>query len=261
MIDQWLVLPAAGIILTLVICFGGAASILSWLSFNETCRDRLQAIRDVTPSFFGSVVPILAILIGFLSDNVWESNRKAADLVREEAAELTSLYGLVAVSDLPYVEISRGIRAYVSAVVEREWPAMTKGEAAGEAEIAQDNLIRIATMGCSGAGVGGKCDNPLADIAMRLRETRSNRLKLSTDNTETIKWASVIGLALIAQISVASVHLERRGPQLAALAIFTSAMIILLSLIALHELPFAPPLVVKPTPLSNLLTIIPEGAS
>lgn len=261
MIDQWLVLPAAEIILILVVCFGVTASFLCWLSFNETHQDRLHAIRGVTPSFFGSVVPILAILIGFLSDNVWQSNRRAADLVREEAAELTSLYGLVAVSDLPYIEISRGIRAYVSAVVEKEWPAMTKGEAAAEAEIAQDNLIRIASIGCSGAGIGGKCDTSLASIAMKLRETRSNRLKLSTDNTETIKWASVICLALIAQISIASVHLERRGPQIVALTIFTSAMIVLLSLIALHELPFAPPFVVKPTPLSDLLNIIPESAS
>jgi heme A synthase len=96
---------------------------------------------------------------------------------------------------------------------------------------------------------------------MKLRETRSNRLKLSTDNTETIKWTSVMMIALIAQISVASVHLERRGPQIAALSIFTSAIIVLFSLIALHELPFAPPLVVKPTPLSDLLDIVPESAS
>ena len=49
---------------------------------------------------------------------------------------MTSIYGLVAVSDLPYVEINRGIRNYVSAVVEKEWPAMSKGEAAADAEIA-----------------------------------------------------------------------------------------------------------------------------
>lgn len=261
MFEKLLVLPMGEIILVITGFFGLTAVLLSWLSFNEKYGDRIQTFRGVTPSFFGSVIPILGILIGFLSNNVWESNRKAADLVREEAAELTSLYGLVAVSDLPYVEISRAIRTYASAVIDREWPAMTRGEAAAEAEIAQDNLIRIASTGCSSAAIKGKCDGPLAEISMKLRETRSNRLKLSTDNTETIKWASVLFLTLIAQISVASVHLERRGPQIAALAIFTSAAIVILSLIALHELPFAPPLVVKPTPLSDLLNIIPESAT
>jgi hypothetical protein len=259
MIDKWLILPAAEIIFVLAVFFGFTASLLYWLSFSEKCRDRIQPIRGVTPSFFGSVIPILGILIGFLSNDVWDNNRKAADIVREEAAELTSLYGLVAVSDLPYDDISRAIRAYASAVVDREWPAMTRGEAAAEAEIAQDNLIRIASKDCSSSGIKGKCDTPLAEISMKLRETRSNRLKLSTDNTETIKWSSVLFLALIAQISVASVHLERRGPQIAAMTIFTSAVIVLLSLIALHELPFAPPLFVKPTPLSDLLKIIPES--
>jgi len=261
MIDKWLTLSAAEIMLILAVSFGVAASLLNWLSFNENLRRRIQSIRGLTPSFFGSIVPILGILIGFLSNDVWESNRKAAEIVREEAAELTSLYGLVAVSDLPYVEISRGIRAYVSAVVEKEWPAMTRGEAAAEAEIAQDNLIRIAMSGCAAEGGKGKCDQALATIAMKLRETRSNRLKLSSDNTETIKWTSVLFLALIAQISVAAVHLEKKGPQLAALTIFTAAVVVVLGLIALHELPFAPPLVVKPTPLADLLNIIPDNAS
>lgn len=260
MFERWLTLPVVEIILSIILVFGITASVLCWLSFNATCRDRTHAFRGVTPSFFGSVVPILGILIGFLSSDVWDKNRNAADLVREEAAELTSMYGLVAVSDLPYVDISRAIRAYVSAVVDREWPAMTRGEAAAEAEIAQDNLIRIAATGCSMAGKNGKCDSPLAEISMKLRETRSNRLKLSTDNTETIKWASVLFLALIAQISVAAVHLDKKVPQIVALTIFSSAVIVILSLIALHELPFAPPLVVKPTPLANLLTIIPETA-
>lgn len=113
MIDKWLMLPAAEIIVIVALCFGVTASLLCWLSFNDACRARIEPFRGVTPSFFGSIVPILGILIGFLSSDVWESNKKAADLVREEAAELTSLYGLVAVSDLPYVEISRGIRLYL----------------------------------------------------------------------------------------------------------------------------------------------------
>ena len=259
MFDKWLTLPAGELILSITVLLGLTAFLLCWLSFNSICRDRVHAFRGVTPSFFGSVVPILGILIGFLSNDVWDKNRNAADLVREEAAELTSMYGLVAVSDLPYVDISRAIRAYVSAVVDREWPAMTRGEAAAEAEIAQDNLIRIASTDCSVAGRHGKCDSPLAEISMKLRETRSNRLKLSTDNTETIKWASVLFLALIAQISVASVHLEKKGSQIVAQAIFSSAVIVVLSLIALHELPFAPPLFVKPTPLSDLLKIIPDS--
>lgn len=261
MFEKWLMLPVGEVILFTAVFFGSTASLLNFLSFNRKYRDLVLRFSGVTPSFFGSIIPILGILIGFLSNDVWDSNKKASDIVREEAAELTSLYGLVAVSELPYVEISRAIRVYVSAVVDTEWPAMKRGEAAAEAEIAQDNLIRIASTGCSSVDGNGKCGSALAEISMKLRETRSNRLKLSTDNTETIKWASVFFLALIAQISVASVHLEKRGPQIAAQTIFTLAIIVLFSLIALHELPFAPPLVVQPTPLSDLLNIIPESAS
>ncbi len=260
-IEKWLMLPATELILVISLLFGATATLLCLLSFSRITRNHIQVFRGISASFNGSIVPILAILIGFLSSDVWESNKKAADLVREEAAELTSIYGLVAVSDLPYIEISWGIRNYVSAVVDKEWPAMTRGEAAAEAEIAQDHLIRIASNGCSTRQTGDRCNKALADIAMKLRETRSDRLKLSSDNTETIKWASVVFLALIAQVSIAILHIERIGPQIATLTIFSSAIVIVLGLIALHELPFAPPLVVKPTPLADLLYIMPDGAS
>lgn len=261
MIEKWLMLPVAQIVLILAMFFSLTASMLCWISYYPKFRDRIYAFRGVSAAFYGSIVPILGILIGFLSSDVWESNKKAAEIVREEAAELTSIYGLVAVADLPYVEISRGIRNYVSAVVENEWPAMSRGEAAADAEIAQDNLIKIASNVCARQKIEGECNHTFSDIALKVRETRSNRLKLSTDNTETIKWASVLFLALIAQISIASVHLANIRPQIASLAIFTSAIVVVLSLIALHELPFAPPIVVSSAPLADLLKVIPENGS
>lgn len=258
-IENWLTLPAAQIILWIAAIFGFTASLLCWLSFHSRSRSLIYTFSGVSAAFYSSIVPVLGILIGFLSSNVWDSNKKAADLIREEASELISIYGFVAVSDLPYVDISRSIRAYVSAVVEKEWPSMAHGEAAPEAEIAQDSLLGIVANTCTSKPIGGKCDHALFDIAMKVRETRANRLKLSADNTETIKWASVLFLAFIAQISIAAVHLEKRRPQMASLAIFTSAIIVVLSLIALHELPFAPPLIVKPTPIAELLGVIPES--
>ena len=261
MTEKWLMLPVAEIVLILAIFFSFTASMLCWISYYPKFRDRIYTFRGVSAAFYGSIVPILGILIGFLSSDVWESNKKAAEIVREEAAELTSIYGLVVVADLPYVEISRGIRNYVSAVVEKEWPAMAKGEAAADAEIAQDNLIRIASSACAPKEIDGECNLALRDIVLKVRDTRSNRLKLSSDNTETIKWASVLFLALIGQISIASVHLENIRPQIASLTIFTSAIVVVLSLIALHELPFAPPIVVSSAPLADLLKVIPENGS
>lgn len=258
-VENWLTLPATQITLWLAVFFGIMASFLCTLSFNRQTRKFIYSFNGISSGFYSSILPILGIMIGFLSSNVWDSNKKASDLVRQEAAELTTIYGFVAVSGLPYKEINRGIRDYVSAVVEKEWPSMSHGKAAPEAEVAQDNLLRITSDICSSNKSAGACDHALFDIAMKVRETRANRLKLSSDNTETIKWASVLSLAIIAQISIAAVHLEKQRSQMASLAIFTSAIIVVLSLIALHELPFAPPLIINPDPIVELLGVIPES--
>jgi len=84
---------------------------------------------------------IFGILVGFLANDVWDRSRRAAAAVRSEAANLTSLYDLLYTSGLPALPIDRTIRTYVSTVVEKEWPAMARGEAAPEAESAQDQML------------------------------------------------------------------------------------------------------------------------
>jgi hypothetical protein len=43
----------------------------------------------------------------------------------------------------PHVAIDRAIGAYAGAVVNKEWRRMENGEAASEAEAAQDSLLQI----------------------------------------------------------------------------------------------------------------------
>jgi hypothetical protein len=61
--------------------------------------------------------------------------------VRGEAANLISLHALAAALGTPHVAIDRAIRVYATAVINREWPSMENGEAAPEAEAAQDALL------------------------------------------------------------------------------------------------------------------------
>lgn len=55
--------------------------------------------------------------------------------------------------------------------------------------------------------------------------------------TETVRWISVLLLALLSQIAVAAVHLEKPRAQALALVITTATIVVALGLIAMTEAP------------------------
>jgi hypothetical protein len=258
MIDTWLSLPLPALILSLVCFYGASGLLLTYLSFGRATGHWVQSFRGIVAPYFNGIVVIFAILVGFLANDVWDRNRRAAASVRSEAGSLVSLHDLVAASGLPKLDIDRGIRAYVSAVAEKEWPSMVQGEAAPDAEIAQDNLLESVANLEAEPSSSAAFERVMLDTAMKIREARAERLALSSDYSENFKWAGVLLLALIAQVSIAAVHLEKPRPQIAALFIFTSGVVVLLGLIAAHELPFGPPLSISPEPLVKLLRIIKD---
>lgn len=259
MIDTWLSLPIIELVSILMALYVFIATALVWISYGSLTRNYIRSFMGITASFSSSVIPLLGFMIGFLASNVWDSNRKATEVVRIEAASLTSLYGIVAISDLPYEEISSAIRYYVSVVVQKEWEMMQYGEAAPEAEIAQDRLLQIATSLQSSKESGSSLNRLLLDFALKISDARAQRLKMSAHSSENLKWISVLFLTFVGQVSIAAVHLDRPRPQMGALTIFTSAVVVVIALIATYDLPFTPPLTVSPAPIARVLSIVPDG--
>lgn len=254
MVDAWLSLPLPALILALIGCFATSALLLIGVSFGPVIGPWVQSFRGVVGPFFGAIVLIFGILVGFLATDVWDRSRRAAATVRAEGAYLVSLHDLVAANGLSGDEIDDAIRAYVIAVVSKEWQSMEDGNASAEAETAQDQLLKTIAQSEWRSGEFGRL---LLDTAMKVREARAERLALSSDYSESAKWMCVLLMALMAQISLAAVHLDAIRPQIAALFIYTTSVLIVLNLIAIHEAPFQPPLAVSPAPLAALLDIIP----
>src|SRR5262249_5601272 len=98
----------------------------------------------------------------------------------------------------------------------------------------------------------------MLEMVLKIRSAHEDRLELSNDRTAATKWAAVLLLALITQLAIAVVHLDRPRPQPAALAIFTLATVFLLGLLAIHEAPFEPPLFIPPGPILDVLRQVPS---
>jgi len=246
------------LILILVAFYSVSALILVRLSFGAMPGPWVRSFRGVVAPYFGAIVAILSILTGFLANDVWDRNRRAAATVRGEGASLISLHALAAALGTPHVAIDRAILAYAIAVIDMEWPRMQNGESSPEAEAAQDALLQSVAQSDIAPG-NAALNRLLLETAVKIREARGERLALSSDFSEGFKWPSVLLMAVMAQISLAAVHLDEARAQIAAMVIFTVSIILVIGLIAAHEGPFQPPLGIKPAPIAKLLDLVPDN--
>ncbi|WOJ89202.1 hypothetical protein RZS28_15540 [Methylocapsa polymorpha] len=260
MIDAWLSLPLPLMFLTVAGFYSATAVFLFCLCFGSPTRKWMLSFNGAVAELFSAIMVIFGILIGFVASDVWDRDRRASVAVETESANLTMLNALAAASGLPADGIRHAIRAYVSAVTEKEWPSMADdGVGAAAAEEALGALLRIvAATQHDAKDANARFDNLLLDTALKVQSARADRIVLSAGSSEAVKWACVLILALTGQISIAMLHLDQRRPHLAAMVIFTSSVVLIIALIAANEGPFQPPIYVSSDPIARVLKLIPK---
>lgn len=251
----WMTQSTELMALIMAVAMATLALFLAWLSFASPLAPALQHWRGVVPPFVGVPATLFGLLMTFLSQDVWDANRRAyADLALERE-QISTLIALTGNHGIDSAGMPGAIRGYVEAVVGLEWKTMEKGEESPEAEAALNALTRAA----SSAKIEPAFQRALIDTVMKLRSAREQRLAIAEAYPDDRKWAAVIVIALITQLSLAAVHLERARPQLLAQAIFAAAAIVAMSLVASVEEPYAPPKAVSAEPLAQLLDKISDN--
>ena len=250
----WLGLPLVAIFGSLFAFYVATAVLLAWLSFRSRLSARILSFKGLVAPFFVSTATIFSLLVGFLSNDIWQRNKEASLVVLNESDTLVALYSLAAASGSDSRSLRTAIRGYVSAVVDDEWPRLALQERSAQADAALVVLIREVAQPAS---KDATIERTMLDMVLRIRAAHEQRVVLSNDRSMVTKWGAVILLALITQIAIAAVHLEKPRPQLAALLIFTLAAVSILGLLAAHEAPFEPPIFVPPGPIADVLHQVP----
>lgn len=251
----WLAWPVVAVFASLFAVYMIAAALMVWLSFRSRLAPCVQSFRGVVPPFFGSTAIIFGVLIAFLSNDIWDRNKQAERVVFTESDTLIALYSLSAASAGNSAGLRAAIRTYASAVVEEEWPQLAEEERSPRTDAALNALLREVAK--PGGGIDASVQRTMLDMVLRVRAAHEDRIALSNDRTVVTKWAAVLLLAFLTQVSIAVVHLEKPRPQVAALLIFTVAAVLLLGLLAIHEAPFEPPVFVPPGPILEVLRQVP----
>ncbi|HTQ82802.1 MAG TPA: hypothetical protein VMI47_05985 [Pseudolabrys sp.] len=250
MISAWLDLPWAGIFAVLIALYGVTGVLIVWAAFGRPFGARVRQLEGLVGPYFGAIGILLALLTGFLAGDIADRNRQAMRAVETEAGELRNVY--IAASDM------RAIRAawtgYLKAAIADDWPAMAQGEGAPSADGAYDELLREASDPKIATEAGAAVHAALLNATVRVGTARSERLALSSyDVTSSLKWAIVLALGVLTQLAIGLVHLQRRPAHIAAIAVFSVAVVITLGLLALQEHPFAGEIHIGLDPLQQLL--------
>lgn len=254
MIEIWLGMNNFAMAAIAFVLFFGHAAALHWVSFRAPFAAFVRSHSGIVAPFFTSVAVLFSLLLGFLANDVWERNRHGHRAVATEHEALTTLQALGRLTGA-HAALDEATRAYAKAAAEREWPAMERQKAAPEAASALDDLLAAA----ASAGASPAIERAMIDAVQRIRAARGERLLLSLQGPEELRWATVVLLALITQICIAAVHLDKPRPQAAALVLSAVAIWVAISLVAAYEYPFDPPLNVPSTALADVAKAPPAA--
>lgn len=256
MIRAWLDLPAPQIFLVLIALYFGVSAVLIIATALPPLARPIRSLKGVVAPFFTSVAILFALLTGFLGSDIGDRNRLANRAVQMEAAELRNVHTLsvASVSDMQAIRIA--LKAYAASVVTDEWPAMSHGESSPKTNAAFDQLLREVSDPRIGRDSGEAVQSALLTAAIRVGSARNDRIALSSDATNTLKWLSVLLLGVITQVAIALVHIDQSARALAAaLATFSVAAVVALGFIALQEYPFEGAFGVSREPIAKLTSL------
>jgi hypothetical protein len=259
MTRAWLELPTIGIFLTLALLYYGAALALVSLIFHSPLRGRIQKLNGIVAPFFSSVAILFALLTGFLANDVGDRNRHAVRAVQTEAGEIRNVYALSVASVSDMTDIRTAMKVYVKSVLGDEWPAMQARRFSPRTDAAFDDLLREVSDPSITRDASAPVHVALLGAAIRAGTARNERLSLAADQTNDLKWLSVLLLGLITQLALSLVHMDRPRAMLTALTVFGTGAVVALGIIALQEQPYEGAFRVSPAPLENLLTLSVDG--
>jgi heme A synthase len=242
----------------LALLYAATGAAIAWFALSRTTGKTLSRFDGVVAPFFGAVGVLFSLLTGFLAGDIADRNRQAVRAVQTEAGELRNIHMLSIASVSDMRNIRAALADYANKLVRDEWPAMSEDRAAPSATAAYDELLRQVSDPKIAQVAGAAVPTALLNAAVRAGTARSDRLALAADRTNDIKWALVLILGVMTQLSIALVHLQKRNPQIAALTVFSIAAVIALGLLALQERPFAGDVYVPPGPLLEVAKLPAE---
>jgi hypothetical protein len=164
----------------------------------------------VVPSFLSITAFIFGVTVSTLAGFSFEKHEAAiSNLITESSSIETIINVSTALPLQERAQISSGVKDYLNAVIEKEWPAMSKQETANrEASLPEFiTLSKIINQIAYKPNQRISIENQLEESLATIRHNRKVRQSLAYDGNGIKKWISIPVSSILLLISVGIVHL------------------------------------------------------
>jgi hypothetical protein len=221
--------------------------------------ERAEGLSAVSPGMLPPMGILFALIVGFLAVGVWGNVDRAEESVDNEASALRSVVLLS--DDIPPELRGRMrvlVRRQIRAAVDDEWPAMEEGRASlsGIPVALSDALDLAVGFAPEDEGDAVAQREIVASIQDAL-DARRQRIIVSASSIDTVKWLGLIGLALLALVTIAVVHSGNPTSARFAMAVFALAVAVVITMLVAQDQPFSGQLGLDPDVLEQVL---PRGS-
>jgi hypothetical protein len=211
-----------------------------WLLNRSPASDWFKASEDIVPPYLALPAVLFALFSTAFATDVWQKHVQAKDAVIREAAAISSLTLLARHAGPGGTDLAQALRNYVRAVVESEWPAMTradrtnKGSAMGQLETLDSVVLAL----------GRDPDLPhysalrLNDALESIRVSRMHRISLAHDPIAIAKWASPMALGVLTLLAIGIVHIRRPRAMKISLSVAVLCILATIHVLSSNRSPF-----------------------
>lgn len=217
---------AAGLIATGFACFGAVS---------RMGHARARALMPVAP-FFAAVATLFALFVTFLANDIWTTNARAWQAAGAEGASIRELVRVASIASDADAGISALAADYLREAREREWVERQNESPARSVEQKLDALAHavLQNLGARPAVVSAELLRLLGAVV----NARDQRLAIGARQEDEYQWLIVVFLAVLTQLAVGLVHLDRPKAAALTIAVFTAAAVTAIGTLALYENPY-----------------------
>lgn len=251
MLRFWLHFHPLLVLLVLVFVFSVSGGLIHWLQSHSPFRTSFRKY-GLAPQVFATTSVLFALFAGFLLGNLVSQKNNALQAVQTEATALLAL-GAVAGAGEEGDTVRHAAHAYARLVVDDEWPMMIDERSNPEAERALFALMRTVQ---SGEGFSSAVHGEMLSLVWKVADARSDRIAIVTNHVMQLAWTALFLLGFLTQFASGMSHLDRWQPNAASIAVFGTAAVIALWLIAIQDNPFRGPFHVSSAPMENVVKML-----
>ena len=195
---------------SIIVITAGASYAIYWTLNDSPIAQWLHDSDAVAPSFLSITSFIFGLAISTLAGYSFDHHRSAiTNLIAETSAIETIISTATVLPKKDQVEIQSGLKNYITAVIEKEWPAMENRDAS-KRDISTPEFLSLNKI-INGIAYqphqNGGVESQLLSAIGAIRNDRQIRQSIAYDNDSLAKWPAIPVFAFLLLLSVGIVHL------------------------------------------------------